>query len=107
MNPIWKTTLAIAALTLATQAAAQVTFYEHPNFRGQTFTVDRPIGNLGRAGFANMASSAVVAGDQWQVCDGPGFSGRCTVLQPGRYESLGAMGLNDSVSSARPVGRGR
>lgn len=106
MNPIWKTTLAVAALTIAAQAAAQVTFYEHPNFRGQTFTVDRPIGNLGRAGFANMASSAVVAGDQWQVCDGPGFSGRCTVLQPGRYESLGAMGLNDSISSVRPVAGG-
>ena len=104
MNPIWRTTLAVAALAIATQAAAQVTFYEHPGFRGQAFTADRPISNLERAGFANRASSAVVASDQWQVCDGPGFSGRCAVLQPGRYESLGAMGLNDSVSSVRPVG---
>lgn len=107
MNPIWRTTLAAAGLAIATQAAAQVTFYEHPGFRGQTFTADRPIGNLARAGFANMASSAVVASDQWQVCDGPGFTGRCTILQPGRYESLGAMGLNDSISSVRPVASSR
>ena len=104
MNAIWRTTLAMAGLAIAMQAAAQVTFYEHPGFRGQTFTADRPIGNLERAGFSNRASSAVVASDQWQVCDGPGFSGRCAVLQPGRYESLGAMGLNDSISSVRPVG---
>lgn len=107
MNAIWRTTLAMAGLAIATQAAAQVTFYEHPGFRGQTFTADRPIGSLERAGFANRASSAVVASDQWQVCDGPGFSGRCTVLQPGRYESLGAMGLNDSISSVRPVAGSR
>ena len=107
MNPILRTTLALAGLAIATQAAAQVTFYEHPGFRGQTFTADRPIGNLSRAGFANMASSAVVAGDQWQVCDGPGFTGRCVVLQPGRYESLGAMGLNDAISSVRPVAGSR
>ena len=107
MNALCRTTLAVAALAIATQAAAQVTFYEHPGFRGQTFTADRPIGSLERAGFANRASSAVVASDQWQVCDGPGFSGRCSVLQPGRYESLGAMGLNDSISSVRPVAGSR
>lgn len=104
MNAIWRTTLAVAGLAIATQAAAQVTFYEHPGFRGQTFTADRPIGNLERVGFANRASSAVVDGESWEACDGPGFSGRCVVLRPGRYESLGAMGLNDSISSVRPVG---
>lgn len=75
--------LATAGLAIATQAAAQVTFYEHPGFRGQTFTADRPIGNLERVGFANRASSAVVASEEWEVCDGPGFSGRCAILRPG------------------------
>jgi hypothetical protein len=59
--------------------------------------------NFERFGFNNRASAAVVAGEAWEVCDGPGFSGRCVVLRPGRYESLGSMGMNDSVSSARPV----
>ena len=81
--------------------------YEHQGMQGQSFTTDRPIGNLERFGFNNRASSAIVGGEPWEVCDGPGFSGRCTVLRAGQYTSLGAMGLNDSVSSARPASRGR
>jgi beta/gamma crystallin len=95
--------LAVAGLAIATQAAAQVTFYEHPGFRGQSVTADRPVGNLERYGFNNRASSAVVNGEPWEVCDGPGFSGRCVVLRPGRYDSLGSMGMNDSISSVRPM----
>ena len=93
--------IAVSGLAMAAQASAQVTFYEHSGFRGQSVTVDRPAGSMERYGFANRASSAVVSGEPWEVCNGPGFSGRCVVLQPGRYESLPQM--NDSISSARPV----
>jgi hypothetical protein len=68
-----RTALACAGLAIAAQAAAQVTFYEHPGFRGQTFTADRPIGNLARAGFANMASSAVVASDSGRSATDPAY----------------------------------
>jgi uncharacterized protein YcfJ len=88
-------------MAIATQAAAQAIFYEHPNFQGQSFTTQQSIGNLERFGFNNRASSAVIRGETWQVCDGAGFSGQCVVLRPGEYSSLGAMGLNDSVSSVR------
>jgi len=93
----------VAGLAIATQATAQVTFYEHSAFRGQSVTADRPVGNLERYGFNNRASSAVINGEPWEVCDGPGFSGRCVVLRPGRYESLGSMGMNDSITSVRPM----
>jgi beta/gamma crystallin len=86
-------------------AVGQVTLYEHSGFRGQSVTVDRPRRNLDRIGAGNAASSVVVAGEPWELCDGPGFSGRCVVLRPGRYTSLGSMGLNDAVSSLRPVQR--
>jgi hypothetical protein len=86
-------------------AAGQVTLYEHAGFRGQSVTVDRPMRNLDRIGAGNSASSVVVAGEPWELCDAPGFGGRCVVLRPGRYASLGAMGLNDSVSSMRPAQR--
>lgn len=105
MNSILKIALAASTMAFATQAAAQATFYEHPNFQGQSFTTEQSIGSLERHGFNNRASSAVVRGDRWQVCDGPGFSGQCAVLRPGEYTSLGAMGLNDSVSSVRAVNR--
>jgi uncharacterized protein YcfJ len=101
MNSILRSALAASTVAIATQAAAQVTLYEHPNFQGQSFTTQQQLGNLERNGFNNRASSAVVRGETWQVCDGPGYSGQCAILRPGDYPSLGAMGLNDSVSSVR------
>ena len=105
MNSVLRGALALSVAAIATQAAAQVTFYEHQNFQGQSFTTEQQLGNLERNGFNNRASSAVVRGEPWQACDGAGFSGQCVVLRPGEYRNLGAMGLNDSISSVRRVNR--
>ena len=86
-------------------AAAQVTFYEHPGFAGRHFTSEKRIGDFNRYGFNDRASSVVVTGGRWEVCEDARFEGRCVVLRPGRYASLAAMGLNDRVSSVRSVGR--
>ena len=98
-----KTAMGIVGLVVATQAAAQVTFYSREDFRGQSFTTDRNIGNLERQGFNDRASSAVVRGGNWQVCEDARFEGRCAVLQPGEYPSLADMGLGNEVSSVRAV----
>jgi hypothetical protein len=82
MNAILKHSLLVGGLAIAAQATAQVTLYEHPGFRGQSFNAERPIGNLERSGFNNRGSSAIVRGESWEVCDGPGFSGRCALLRP-------------------------
>lgn len=82
----------------------QVVFYEHDGFQGRTFTADGPVVNFSGAGFNDRASSAVVRGERAEVCDDAGYRGRCVVLQPGQYASLGAMGLNDRVSSVRMIG---
>lgn len=82
-----------------------VTFFEHDAFEGQSFTADRRIGSFGRYGFNNRASSVVVVGERWEVCDEPQFGGRCLILRPGNYGSLRSMGMNDRLSSARPVNR--
>jgi hypothetical protein len=100
MNAILRHTLALAGLAIATQAAAQITFYEHGNFRGESFVINQSVGNLQGVN-NNRASSAVVRGEAWEVCDGPGFSGRCVILQPGQYPSLGGQGMNDNVTSVR------
>src|SRR6185436_15591046 len=105
MKSVLRSTLALGAMAIATQAAAQVTFYEHQSFQGQSFTTEQQLGNLERNGFNNRASSVEVRGEAWQVCDGAGYSGKCVDLRPGRYPTLGAMGLNDSISSVRPVNR--
>jgi uncharacterized protein YcfJ len=94
---------ATTALALAAQASAQVTFYEQDGFQGRTFSTQRRVGNLERAGFDDRASSVVVAGQRWQVCEEVRFEGRCTVLRPGQYPSLRAMGLDNRISSVRPL----
>src|SRR5258706_10593039 len=70
MNSILRNALAASTVAIATQAAAQVTFYEHPKFQGQSFTTEQSVGNLERYGFNNPTSSAVVRGETWQVCYG-------------------------------------
>ena len=103
MQRTLRTIMCIAGVVVATQAAAQVTFYDREDFRGRSFNTDRPVGNMQRAGFGDRASSAVVEGGQWQVCEDPGFGGRCAVLVPGQYPTLSTVGLNDRISSVRAV----
>ncbi|HZN48483.1 MAG TPA: beta/gamma crystallin-related protein [Ramlibacter sp.] len=103
MKKIAPILFATAALAFAAQAAAQVTFYEHDGFQGRTFTTQQRVGNLERSGFSDRASSVVVVGQRWQACEDVRFDGRCTVLRPGQYPSLQAMGLNDRISSVRPL----
>ncbi len=98
-----KTAVALAAVLLAGQAAAQVTFYENDGYQGRSFTAAGPVDDLTRYGFNDRASSVVVDRDAWQVCEDAGFGGRCVVLRPGSYPSLRQMGLNDRVSSVRPL----
>lgn len=101
----WKIKAALGATTLlmATQAAAQITFYEHDDFRGRAFTTDRQISNFGNNGFNDIASSVLVDRGRWEVCSDAQFGGQCVVLRQGSYPSLNALGMNDKISSVRPV----
>lgn len=99
----FKFALTAAAVALATQAFAEVTFYENDDFQGRSFTTERPIRNLRSEGFNDRASSVVVRGERWEVCEDRRFRGRCVVLRQGRYSSLAAMGLYDQISSVRDV----
>ena len=103
MNSILRNALAVAGLAIATQATAQVIFYEHEGFEGRSFSAEKTIPNFERYGFNDRASSVVVLRDRWEVCQDAKFGGTCVVLRAGRYPSLAAMGLNDRVSSVRIV----
>lgn len=107
MNAIVKIALSVFVLALSEQAAAQITFYEGDGFRGRAFTTSREVTNFERSGFNDRASSAIVDRGQWEVCDDARFQGRCTVLRQGSYDSLSRMGLNDRLSSVRPVSNRR
>ena len=105
MHTFLKTSLAACAVALAGHSFAQVTFYQNENFQGQTFTAEGQVGDLQRSGFNDRASSAVVKGGSWEVCDNVNFSGRCVIMRPGNYPNLNGTGLNDRVSSVRSADR--
>ena len=95
--------LAASSLALATHAVAQVTLFEKEGFNGRSYRADKQLNNFERIRFNDRVSSVLVQNQRWEVCEDVRFSGRCVVLRPGQYPSLAAMGMNDRVSSARPV----
>lgn len=105
MNKTLRIAAALGAIAFAGSALADITFYEDPDFRGRSFTSNRTLASFDRSGFNDKVSAVEVRGERWEVCEDPRFNGRCVVLRPGRYPSMGAMGLNDKLSSARPVAR--
>lgn len=98
-----KPILAAVALLAAAHASAQITFYENEGFRGRTFSTDKQIWNFERFGFNDRASSVVVDRGRWEVCEDARFEGRCVVLRHGSYDSLRGLGLDNRISSVRPV----
>jgi len=84
---------------------AQITFYQGENFHGRAFTTTREEVSFRRDGFNDRASSVIVDGGRWEVCEDARYSGHCVLLRPGSYDSLRRMGLNNRISSARRVSR--
>src|SRR5262244_2924716 len=103
MRTMLKSLIAVTGLGLALQAGAQVTFYSDEGFHGRQFFVDRPMGDLDRTDFNDRASSVVIQSGDWLMCEDAHFQGRCVTLHPGEYPSLDRMGLNDRISSVRPL----
>lgn len=84
----------------------QITLFADEGFAGRNVRVDTALADFRRADFNDRASSVVVTGSRWEVCEDVGFRGRCVVLRPGQYPTLRAMGLNDRVSSVRELQAG-
>ncbi len=85
---------------------SRVVFYEDDGFQGRSMTAEGPVEDFSRSGFNDRASSVVVSGGLWEVCQDARYGGACVVLRPGQYPSLTAMGMNDRISSVRAVERG-
>jgi uncharacterized protein YcfJ len=107
MNRQLKIALAASTLVLATQAMAQITFYQGENFHGRAFAASNAVPNFNRTGFNDRVSSIVVDQGRWQVCEHANFRGRCAVLSHGNYDTLAPLGLDDAISSVRPASNGR
>jgi hypothetical protein len=106
MNTSIRFLVAIASLALGAPAFAQVTFYDQPDYEGRFFRTEAEVEDLSRTGMNNRASSIDVVGPRWEACEDTHLRGRCVLLREGRYPSLSAAGLNDRISSARPLAAG-
>lgn len=95
---------AVAALLAGAAQAGdtEVIIYKQPHFRGQSYVVNGEVANL-EGGFARDASSLVVKGGYWEVCDQDHFQGTCHVLEPGQYPRLDSN-LNERIVSVRFLG---
>lgn len=105
MRTISKLAFATVVAVVAANASAEVIFYQGQDFQGRSFSADGRVENFDRFGFNDRASSVTVRGERWEVCEDARFRGRCMVLRPGQYPSLGAMGLGNRISSARAIDR--
>jgi uncharacterized protein YcfJ len=103
MNGRVKVMSAVTALMMSAQGITQVTFYEGEGFRGRAFSTSRELQDFSRSGFNDRASSVIVDRGRWEVCEDARFSGRCVVLRQGSYDSLSRMGIDNRLSSVRPV----
>jgi len=104
MNTLTRSALALAAAAFATQAAADITLYEHQNYRGRSFTTSDP---RVEASGELAASVAITDNRTWEVCDDTNFQGRCIRLAPGNYPTLQSMNMDRRIASFRVVYRDR
>ena len=92
---------ALAGLLVVDAHAADLTLYADSDYQGRALSVVIDQRQLGVLNFDKRASSVVIEKGSWVLCSGEEYSGRCITLDPGRYASLQALGLDDSVTSVR------
>jgi hypothetical protein len=84
-----------------------ITVYEHPDYRGDSYTFRNEIADLRQHGLNDRISSIEVSGNQaWEVCQDVNFGGACRTFT-GTVDDLRELGWNDRISSMRAVGYAR
>ena len=71
------------------------------DYRGASHAVDQSQADLPMETLQGMATSVVIAGGEWELCDDTYFRGQCVTLGPGKYHSLKSYGLMRGASSVR------
>jgi hypothetical protein len=85
-------------------AGARAVLFTERGLRGTSLAVAGPLPDLDRANFNDAAASLLVQSGTWVACRDSFFRGDCRSFGPGRYDDLGAAGLDRAISSIRPGG---
>jgi hypothetical protein len=93
----------LAGTLFAAKAAmgADLTLYADDDYQGRALGVVIDERTLSVLNFDKRASSVVVENSAWILCTGEEYTGQCITLEPGRYASLQALGLDDAITSVR------
>jgi hypothetical protein len=92
---------ALAALLVFDAHAADLTLYADDDYQGRALSVVIDQRQLGVMNFDDRTSSVVVERGSWTLCTGEDYRDQCISLEVGRYPSLGALGLDDAITSVR------
>jgi hypothetical protein len=87
-------------LVCGTSGFGQITLYARPNYGGKSRTYATDIADLNPAAFGNEASSVVVQGGVWLLCDRPNYRGYCVIVDRSQA-NLWSLGFNDRAESLR------
>jgi len=77
-----------------------IAFFANSDFGGPFLGFDEGEASLDQFRFNDTASSVLVNRGDWLVCQNTDYRGTCELLE-GSISDLGALGLNDTVSSFR------
>lgn len=80
----------------------RITLYKHAHFTGKSRTFETDVPDLNPYAFGNQASSIVVQGGVWQLCDRPNYRGYCVTVDRNQ-SNLWALGFNDRAESVRRI----
>ena len=81
------------------QSGNQLLLFRERDFRGRSVAIDGPRRSL--PGLFSQARSLRVRGGVWEVCESPGFEGRCLTVSSD-VADLASIGLPNFVGSVRP-----
>jgi hypothetical protein len=90
------------AVAPAVAGAAEITVWDHVNFRGASTVYDASTARLTDVGWNDRISSLRIDSGQWEICRDIEFRS-CRVLGPGDELSALEGGWNDAISSLRPA----
>lgn len=83
--------------------SARLVLFSDSFQRGPSIEIGQDVPDLSDYRFNDRASSFLVAGGTWQVCEHANYRGRCEILSGGTGE-LKPVRMNDNISSIRRYG---
>lgn len=84
------------------QPPAALALFSGANFTGEVREAFDPFASMHDLAFNDRARSVAVLAGQWELCEHHNFTGRCVFVRED-VADLGWFGLNNHISSVRPI----